>query len=119
FDGGGFIAQNGRLVHTAPRFVEGVSAATVDLDRTARLRCEITTWRTDQEAFTALAPQIVHVKVTEPTAGRQELRYPGPPQQSFFLPAASLSRNRRVEFCEELLDALALGLGDYFVKIGA
>ena len=34
FDGGGYVAQNGRLVHSAPRFVEGVSAVTVDLDRT-------------------------------------------------------------------------------------
>src|SRR5262249_20402228 len=49
FDGGGFVAQNGRLLHEAPRFREGVSAATVDLDRTARLRLENTTWRTDQE----------------------------------------------------------------------
>ena len=30
FDGGGFIAQNGRLVHEAPRFRPGTSAATVD-----------------------------------------------------------------------------------------
>ena len=42
FDGGGYVAQNGRLVHSAPRFVEGVSAVTVDLDRTTRLRREYT-----------------------------------------------------------------------------
>src|SRR3954471_12348416 len=34
FDGGGFVAQNGRIVLSAPRFVEGMTAATVDLDRT-------------------------------------------------------------------------------------
>ena len=38
FDGGGYVAQNGRLVHSAPRFVEGFSAVTVDLDRTRGLR---------------------------------------------------------------------------------
>ena len=119
FDGGGFVAQNGRLVHSAPRFVEGFSAVTVDLDRTSRLRREITTWRTDQESFAAIAPKIVHVKVTEPTADGARLRYPAPAHQSFFLPAPSPPRSARVEFCEDLLDALALGLGDYFTKIGA
>jgi NAD+ synthase (glutamine-hydrolysing) len=119
FDGGGFIAQNGRLVLAAPRFREGVTAATVDLDRTSRLRREITTWRADQEAFTAIAPRILHVKVTQPTGMRDRLRYPAPPQQSFFLPAPVESRAPRVEFCEDLLDALALGVGDYFEKTGA
>jgi NAD+ synthase (glutamine-hydrolysing) len=118
FDGGGYIAQNGRLVHTAPRFREGFSAATVDLDRTTRLRREITTWRTDQEAFAALAPKIVHVKVTEPTADKQRLVYPAPKHQSFFLPAPESRRPARVDFCEDLLDALAMGVGDYFTKIG-
>lgn len=118
FDGGGYLAQNGRLVHSAPRFREGWSAATVDLDRTTRLRREITTWRSDQEAFGAIAPKIVHVKVTEPTTGRERLRYPAPAHQSFFLPAPSQPRPARVEFCEDLLDALAMGVGDYFTKVG-
>ncbi|HEY1587241.1 MAG TPA: NAD(+) synthase, partial [Polyangia bacterium] len=118
FDGGGYVAQNGRLVHSAPRFREGWSAVTVDLDRTSRLRREITTWRTDQESFAAIAPKIVHVKVTEPSADRSRLRYPAPPHQSFFLPTPSAPRQPRVEFCEDLLDALAMGVGDYFTKIG-
>lgn len=118
FDGGGYVAQNGRLVHQAPRFCEGVSAVTVDLDRTARLRREITTWRTDQEVFALTAPRVVHVKVTEPTTGRERLRYPAPAHQSFFLPAPATPRSPRVDFCEDLLDALALGVGDYFTKIG-
>ncbi|HEX8951223.1 MAG TPA: NAD(+) synthase [Polyangia bacterium] len=119
FDGGGYVAQNGRLVHSAPRFVEGYSAVTVDLDRTLRLRREITTWRTDQESFAAIAPKIVHVRVTEPTADKSRLSYPAPAHQSFFLPPPSQPRPARVEFCEDLLDALAMGVGDYFEKIGA
>lgn len=118
FDGGGFIAQNGRLVHTAPRFREGTSAATVDLDRTARLRREITTWRTDQEAFLSGAPEVARIRLTEPTP-REGLRYPVPPHKSFFLPAPVSTASPRVEFCEELLDALALGLDGYFTKVGA
>src|ERR1700722_18048282 len=53
FDGGGFVAQNGRLLHASSRFREGVEAVTLDLDRTRRLRTENTTWREDQEAFAA------------------------------------------------------------------
>jgi NAD+ synthase (glutamine-hydrolysing) len=118
FDGGGFVAQNGRLVHTQPRFREGVSAATVDLDRTRRLRVENTTWRQDQEAFAAGAPRIHRVEV-EHTLARSELRYPAPRHQSFFLPPPDVKRSARAELCEEILDALALGVGDYFEKTGA
>src|SRR5258706_3094644 len=72
FDGGGYVAQNGRLVHDAPRFREGVSAVTVDLDRTRRLRHENTTWRTDQEELArtgAPAPRRVRVPGTAPPSG--------------------------------------------------
>ena len=120
FDGGGFIAQNGRLVHSAPRFAEGLSAATVDLDRTRRLRVENTTWRQDQEAFVAAAPRVQRVTL-ENVEGRAGLRYPAPPHQSFFLPAPAdpHALNARARFCEDILDALALGVGDYFEKTGA
>jgi NAD+ synthase (glutamine-hydrolysing) len=124
FDGGGFVAQNGRIVHAAPRFREAVSAVTVDLDRTRRLRHENTTWRFDQEAFAATASTVKRVKVDPPTRGRAALTYPAPPHKSFFLPqppsaASGAVRDARAEFCEDLLDALALGVGDYFEKTGA
>jgi NAD+ synthase (glutamine-hydrolysing) len=120
FDGGGFVSQNGRMVFEAPRFREGFAAATVDLDRTRRLRIENTTWRTDQEAFAAGArSQVFHVHVADPTIGRERLRYPAPKHGSFFLPAPDIARPAPVAFCEDLLDALALGIGDYFEKIGA
>jgi NAD+ synthase (glutamine-hydrolysing) len=119
FDGGGYVSQNGRLVSEAPRFREGFGAATVDLDRTRRLRIENMTWRTDQEAFeTGPVPSPRHVAVPEPTA-REHLRYPVPKNRSFFLPGEGPARSPRVEFCEDILDALALGIGDYFEKTGA
>jgi NAD+ synthase (glutamine-hydrolysing) len=118
FDGGGIIAQNGRVVLDAPRFREGVIAATVDLDRTRRLRTENTTWRTDQEAATEVA-RIACVRVQEPTLGRETLVYPAPSHGSFFLPAPERVLSSRAQFCEEILDALALGVGDYFEKTGA
>ncbi len=120
FDGGGFVTQNGRLLLDAPRFREGVSLVTVDLDRTTRLRTENTTWRQDQEAFVMSGPAVHHVAVAQPTSGRDKLTYPAPAHKSYFLPAPSTStRSVRDEFAEDLLDVLALGIGDYFEKTGA
>ncbi len=124
FDGGGLVSQNGRELLFAPRFREGVAATTVDLDRTRRIRAENTTFRNDRSAVGgagSLAHLVHHVTVAEPTRGRGALRYPVPAHGSFFLPAARRPRppSRRKEFCEDLLDALALGLGDYFEKTRA
>jgi NAD+ synthase (glutamine-hydrolysing) len=119
FDGGGFIAQNGRLVLEAPRYREGFAAINLDLDRTHRLRNETTTWRDDQQIFAAESPKIARVAVTAPTAARDALTYPVPQGLSFFLPGEGRRTTPREDFCEDLLDALALGLGDYFEKTGA
>jgi NAD+ synthase (glutamine-hydrolysing) len=119
FDGGAFVSQNGRLALEAPRFREGVFAATVDLDRTLRLRTENSTWRFDREAFVAASPRASRVAAREPTT-RAHLVYPAPSHGSFFLPAPEGPRTpTRAAFCEELLDALSLGIGDYFEKTGA
>ncbi len=118
FDGGGFVAQNGRLMHSAPRFVEGVSATNVDLDRTLRLRLENTTWRTEEETFAESRARIRRVAVPS-ASDRSGLIYPVPAHGSFYLPAPTTAPDRRAFFCEELLDALALGIGDYFEKVGA
>ena len=143
FDGGGYVAQNGRLLLDAPRFCEGIAATTVDLDRTTRLRTENTTWRHDQMAFAAAEVGVSHVEVDEKTTRRETLRYPVPSNQSFFLPAfvspslrpvptdepvSALPRtftkpgdgmSPRARFFEDILSALALGIGDYFEKTGA
>ncbi len=119
FDGGGFVAQNGRLLHASARFREGIEAVTLDLDRTRRLRTENTTWREDQEAFAALAPKVTRVRVDAPTRGREALVFAAPANKNFFLPQPERLRSARDTFCEELLDALALGLGDYFEKTGS
>jgi NAD+ synthase (glutamine-hydrolysing) len=122
FDGGGWVMQNGRVLLAATRFREGVEAVTVDLDRTRRLRTENTTWREDQAAFATNGPVPRSVVVDAPTAfstAAAKLSYPAPPNRSFFLPADDPAPRRpRDVFCEELLDALALGVGDYFEKNG-
>lgn len=119
FDGGGFVAQNGRMLLESPRYREGFEAVTVDLDRTQRLRNETTTWRDDQQTFEESSPKMARVKAPKPTAGREKLTYPIPQHKSFFLPREGRPKTPREDFCEELLDALALGLGDYFEKTGA
>lgn len=118
FDGGGYVVQNGRVLLIADRFREGVGAVTLDLDRTRRLRTENTTWREDQEALAALSPKVGRVKVDAPTLGRDSLSFPAPAHRSFFLPLDEPRKTHRAAFCEELLDALALGVGDYFEKNG-
>jgi NAD+ synthase (glutamine-hydrolysing) len=118
FDGGGYVAQNGRVLLSAARFREGVSAVTLDLDRTRRLRTENTTWREDEQAFATSASKTARVRVDVPIEGRGGLAFQSPANKSFFLPADVRPKLPRDEFCEELLDALALGVGDYFEKTG-
>jgi NAD+ synthase (glutamine-hydrolysing) len=47
------------------------------------------------------------------------LTYPVPKSRSFFLPGAAPERTPRQRYCEDLLDALAMGIGDYFEKTRA
>jgi NAD+ synthase (glutamine-hydrolysing) len=119
FDGGGVVVQNGRVLLSRARFREGVEAVTLDLDRTRRLRTENTTWREDQAAFAARTPRATIVRVGAPTKGRGALVFAAPANKNFFLPQLERARIPRDSFCEELLDALALGLGDYFEKTGS
>jgi NAD+ synthase (glutamine-hydrolysing) len=123
FDGGGFVNQNGKPMLEAPRFVTGFATTTVDLDRTMRLRSENTTWRLDHDEYVGAfpMPDIVEAPaaVLDTSEGRAGLRYPSPAHRSYFLPSGEQPRPAREELCEDILDALALGIGDYFEKVGA
>ena len=119
FDGGGFVNQNGKWVAEAPRFREGTHGAVVDLDRTHRLRTENTTWRRDREAWAASHAPVPTLKVDGFSTRREALTYPVPAGKSFFLPAPDPRRSPKEALCEDLLDALALGIGDYFQKTRA
>jgi NAD+ synthase (glutamine-hydrolysing) len=120
YDGGGFVFQNGRLVLSAPRFVEGWWAAVVDLDRTRRLRFENTTWRSDCEAFARARPAVPRIAADAPTADRSRLAYPAPAGGSFFLPASQPPEpDPRDAALDDLFEALALGVKSYYEKTGA
>ncbi|WP_438017311.1 NAD(+) synthase [Sorangium sp. So ce315] len=122
FDGGGFINQNGRPMLEAPRFREGFSAAVVDLDRTTRCRREASTWRSDLEEFRRASPQMVEIlRVDGETADRSRLAYPAPPPGTTpFLPSSALPAiSPRDELLDDFYEVLALGVADYYRKIGA
>lgn len=120
FDGGGFVHQNGRPILEAPRFSEGISVATVDLDRTTRSRREATTWRSDLEIFRSQELPIEPLRFTETTAKTDALAYPPPaPGTSYFLPAASGNTlSPRDAWLDELFEVLTLGVADYYLKTG-
>jgi NAD+ synthase (glutamine-hydrolysing) len=120
YDGGGFVFQNGRLVHEAPRFVEATATAVVDLDRTRRLRLEHTTWRADCEHFVRRDRPVATIRATGATADRSQLAYPPPPGGSFFLPAPSPPPvDARDAALDDLFEALAAGVASYYTKTGA
>lgn len=123
FDGGGYVNQNGKLFSEGRRFARGYTTQVVDIDRTMRLRAESTTWRDDREQYLMHNPLPETVDVPESVvttaAGRARLTYPAPEWGSFFLPPETIQVSAREALFEEILDALALGLGDYFEKVGA
>lgn len=120
FDGGGYIFQNGRLVLEAPRFREGWSACVVDLDRTRRMRQEHTTWRTDCAEFFGREVPVPAIRSTAPAGDRKDLPYPAPAANSFFLPPPGQpARSPREMVLDDLIEALALGIRDYYRKTGA
>ena len=121
FDGGGFVHQNGRLMGEAPRFTEGLHCVVVDLDRTSRCRREASTWRSDLQRFREHEQPVPALSLTAATPDGRDLAYPAPaPGTSWFLPSASVaSLSPRDELLDDLFEALALGVCDYYRKVGA
>jgi NAD+ synthase (glutamine-hydrolysing) len=120
YDGGGYILQNGRLELDAPRFREGLATGVVDLDRTVRLRHENTTWRLDCEEYLADEEPVRLRTSSRATPQAPSLPYPTPEGRSFFLPPERGSGHRpRTLVLDDLYDALALGVRDYFTKTAA
>ena len=121
FDGGGYVNQNGRPILEARRFQEGFATAVVDLDRTTRCRREASTWRSDLEQFRAAERPVREVRIDAKTADPKKLRYPAPaPGTSFFLPSSRApDLSPRDELLDDFYEALALGIADYYRKIGA
>lgn len=120
FDGGGLVLQNGRPMLDSPRFKEGWTSCVVDLDRTLRSRREASTWRVDCETFQRQEVPVPVLRIERPTADRSGLAYPVAAATDLFLPAAGRpARTAREEVLDDLIEALSLGVKDYFRKSGA
>ena len=120
FDGGGFVFQNGRALLEGPRFREGYATCVLDLDRTRRLRQENTTWRSDCEAFQRSGMRVPALSSAVGTANRSRLVYPASGADSLFLPPVEATTGSpRDDVLDELFEALALGVKDYFEKTKA
>lgn len=120
FDGGGYVNQNGRPMIQAERFREGFTSGVVDLDRTTRSRREASTWRSDLESFRREQRAVPIQRIEGATQRRDQLTYPPPaPGSTFFLPSAEPpAKSPRDELLDDFFEVLALGVADYFRKIG-
>jgi len=58
YDGGGFVYQNGNLIHELPRFEQVSAILDIDLERTNLARRLNTTWRTNREENPSRIPVI-------------------------------------------------------------
>jgi NAD+ synthase (glutamine-hydrolysing) len=120
FDGGGFINQCGRMEVEAPRWCEGLTMATVDLDATSRQRRENTTWRSDCETFLRTHQPVRTIKVaTGVSVNFPSYGYPAPEHGSFFIPPKGEYVDHRSEYFDDLVSAMITGLDGYFRKTKA
>lgn len=128
FDGGSFVAQNGRMLHASERCFDGdlerpiITDVTIDLDQTARYRAENTTWRRARAEFLASHPRVptvdckdIVLKLADPNK-HQTI----PTHGNLFMPAEGVARlNPRFEYFMDIEAIVVLGLRDYRRKTGA
>lgn len=112
FDGGGYLSQNGRmLMHRSGASPVGAYQDTVDVDRTRRLRAEHSSFRADRDDVLA---RLQHRATLVPGNGAWNNKAEA--KEAY----ASLAHfgHSTAEF-DKLLDMLALGIADYYRKVGA
>lgn len=119
FDGGGYIYQNGRLLLEAPRWQEGISYQTVDLDVTTTCRETNTTWRLDQLEFLKTNQPVIKIPCNCQRVHNDDYNYPKPSTQSFFMPKFSANKDDRAEYFDDLVEAMITGLDGYYAKTKA
>lgn len=118
FDGGGYIAQNGRLVTKCDRWRIGFDAWVIDLERTRQQRLENHTWQSDADRYRrSRAPMSVVVCDNDPQRPT-ESEYPHQQSDLVFVPASVIPPDPQAEYFEDLLQAMKWALKDYFEKTG-
>ncbi len=121
FDGGGLIATPDGLACEGPilskRAWTLVNAVT-NLDEIERARMENTTWRR-HTSLDASQGRIAIVEAGEGTYTPAPLKcYAAQQPRNYYLPPSQKRTQDRDPALDELFDALALGLRDYFEKVG-
>ena len=122
FDGGGIIADPEGVV-AAGRILSrrswSMTTGVVDLDNLTRLRAENTTWR-ETAKHAAGEPAATVVSVTGMAYSQAKVEeYAAQLPRSFYIREPEPPAADRNPYLDELYDALALGLRDYFEKVGA
>ncbi len=122
FDGGGFVATPEGIVAEGPILGAqswSLSLGVVDLDDIARVRAENTTWRTGAAERNAAGDAcLVRAQGDWKPAPLKDYVQQMP--HSFYLPDDAAPETSKVHaYLDELFEALALGLRDYFEKVGA
>lgn len=119
FDGGGYVAQNGKLIFRAPRWQSGISTTIIDLDTTTHLRSESNTWRADAHRYLESHPA-VPVITAEEEPNRSMLRRPRAPRNnSVFLPSSRRLLSAKETYFLDARQAMKWGIKGYFEKTRA
>lgn len=122
FDGGGIIATPSALVCEGPLLSKRhwtLSSAVVDLGEIERVRLENSTWRQDTGAGAADS-RVMIIDAEGPAFTPAPMReYVSHLPESFYVPRAHRRPRTTHPALDELFDALALGLRDYFEKVNA
>ncbi|MCK5861911.1 MAG: NAD(+) synthase [Candidatus Hydrogenedentes bacterium] len=122
FDGGGIIATPDALAcegHILSKQYWTLSSTIVDLGEIGRLRMENTTWRKDISAHNVTeSVDVIDVKssvFTPASMGEYVRQQP----KSYYVSSTESLKGAGNPALDELFNALALGLRDYFEKVGA
>ena len=123
FDGGGLVATPDGLVcegHLLSKQYWTLASSVVDLDDVARQRMQNSTWRQDAAAGEA-ARRVQVVTVDAPAyTPASAAAYVRQQPSSYYVPEAPRRHKKGGNAAfDELFEALALGLRDYFEKVGA
>lgn len=121
FDGGGLIATPYRLAGEGPILSKRawtLANAVVDLGEIERLRMENTTWRQDAGAA-GVNDRTGYIDAAQGGFTPSPMRnYVEQQPASYYIPSARKRHRDCNPALDELFDALALGLRDYFEKVG-
>ncbi|WP_310604012.1 NAD(+) synthase [Anaerosporobacter sp.] len=112
FSGHNIIAENGSVLKEAPRFVNDITIAEVDIQKIISERRRISTFYTSNDE------NYTFVEFTM-TAGKEEERIETPLTRRFDrTPFVPNDKNQRDKRCEEILNIQALGLKKRLTHIG-